>query len=139
MCSLPQDPAPGSKLSSEEADGAAAGLGVDLPPVRRVAVAASAGAAGKVAGPVDGWLAAVCPTLHAMMRWLVDREGVPRETTTLFIVAEEGAWKVGVHDRVADVWLWSAGATVEAALRSADRHALEGTREWRKAKGKRPR
>jgi hypothetical protein len=71
------------------------------------------------------------PELH---KWLtVTRwgDGKTRETGTLMLLAEHGAWKLWLHDRAMKSSCWLTGKDVTVALDAAETVLEDGIGEWR--------
>jgi len=61
--------------------------------------------------------------------------GKPRTTSTLMVFAEDGLFKLCLHDRSSGRTAWLSGPSLTAALISLERGLEENTVEWRKDKG----
>jgi len=62
------------------------------------------------------------------VRW---DDGSARETATLLLLAEGGAWKVCLNDRAQRRSLWLSGPTVGACLASLEGALGSGCAAWR--------
>jgi hypothetical protein len=61
--------------------------------------------------------------------------GTPREPSSLFIVCEEGQFKVSISDKTRELSCWGVGATFQGALDCLEQRITSDSPEWRAYKG----
>lgn len=74
------------------------------------------------------------PTLFeylTLYRW---EDGQPRQTATLLIFFEDGAWKACLNDREHARSAWAAGGTPLGALQALEEAVCDDTVDWRRRK-----
>lgn len=86
--------------------------------------------AGLPAAPPDGWLE-FYPGLAEFLTLTKWDDNARRETGTLMLVAEQGRYKLWVHDRDGKRSVWLSGDTVESVTQAAEDVVSGGPADWR--------
>jgi hypothetical protein len=85
---------------------------------------------------LDKW-----PGVFELMTSLKYPSGIKRERSSLFVVIEEGTFKISISERTRELSLWATGPTFFAALDCLERRITSDSPEWRASrkggKGKR--
>lgn len=76
------------------------------------------------------------PTLLEFLTTAEWEDGTARETSTLTVFIEDGAFKVAVNDRDLKQSIYLTGKTLQDALGAAERALGGGTADWRAWSGK---
>lgn len=85
----------------------------------------------------DSRMSAITPTLVEWLTRTVWDDGAKRRTGTLMLLAEDGVWKVWMHDRDAAESAWVSGGSLEELLLAVEENLATGGGTWRKdAKGR---
>lgn len=81
----------------------------------------------------DGLLSSMFP---AITEYLTESrrcdDGVMR-TSTLLLIADQGAWKLCLNDRPKQRSLWASGTSLEGAMRALEANLAGGGTGWRKS------
>lgn len=72
------------------------------------------------------------PALYEYLRVSVWEDGALRETSTLLVLWEEGAWKGCLHDRAQSRVLWVTGRSLMDLLQRLDAGLASGEADWRR-------
>lgn len=88
--------------------------------------------------PLSGVLS-VTPAVLEYLTAASYPDGSPRERSTLSFFVEDGVVKACLSDRDQVRTLWRSGASVEDAVMALESSLVEGTADWRRSAGTKPR